>query len=306
MDLQAAQRSSVSYRVVFGVMVVTLAAAFMVGLYIHRNFTRHRARAALHLPAGIELAYRLDTEQTVGFDAMKQHLLPLMELGKRGPEPRAKVLERKTTIELEVDVREIVYAEVAHGGWLVLAAGMIRSDSEVLDGLVRMAAEEGLKAHVQGALVLFDNGWAAGVAEDATLVLASSAQLGRQALKVAPAPYARLLQKPGSVLGWVSYRPQDGARANRRCWVSVEPGTLLPAYVELSGGGQAGGGVNGNGLSAGEAVTDCTGIAQVGSIQRAPAPRGVVAASIQLTPAQFEHIVAQWARRLGEHLSGSP
>lgn len=291
------ERRSVSHRIVFVALAVSLAAAFFVALFIHERFVKYQPKAAFHLPKQVAAAWRLDAEPTLGFAAFERHLLPLVELARRGPEPRAKHLERKTTIELSVDCREIVFAELEDGGWLVLAAGLFRHDQDVTSGVLRLAQEEGVDAELVGELVVFEAGPAFSVAEDGTLILASRSELAQQARGAsAPFPLLSLMNKPATLFSFVRY-PQ--AASWRRFWTFFEPGAPLPAYLELT--------LTGSGAHPKWAELAATelGISVLGPLRPEAAPPGVLAAASTLNQEQFDAAVAHSVRRVSEHLSRS-
>ncbi len=301
-------KRSVPYQVIFLAFAVTLAAAFYLALQIHARFARHRPVAVLHLPQEVTFATRLDVEQTVGFERFERVVLPLLERARPTAEPRAKHLERKTTIELAVDTREIVYAEVAGGHWLLLAGGLFRRDEDVLSGVLRMAQEQGLGARLEDQMVVLDRGPAFALADDGTLILASDSSLAKQArFADGQSSFKTLLLKPAAVLTWLSRpdgaAPQTGLDATpaaySRFWATVEAGARFPTYVEVVG-------PESPDLPELRAAVSAEWSLERLEFQRQPgAPAGVAAGTVELTARQLDQVMLAWTARMGERMSRS-
>lgn len=235
------ERRSYSSRLVFGVLAASLALAFVLALYIHGRFARFKPRAVVHLPARVESVVWLNVEQTIGFDVFKQAVLPVLEFGRKGLEPRAKHLERKTSLELEVDTREFVFAQVDSTSWLAIAGGLYRRD-KLKEGLVRLFTELGIPATQRGELVVTQGGYAFGVAEDGVLLASNVEAVAAQALIESMSPgseWKSLLHKPGTlmnVMGYGEIAHFGGVpvckESSRRCWLSLEPGDPLHLFFE--------------------------------------------------------------------------
>ncbi len=239
------ERRSYSSRTVFSVLSVSLALAFVLALFIHNQFGRYQPRVAYHLPERVRSAVWLNVEHNVGFDVFKRHLLPLLEEGREQPEPLVKHLERKTTLELEVDTRECAVAVTEEGNWIVLLGGLFRRD-EVGDGLLRLFQDEGQNAHREGDLVVSERGFAVGIADDSVLILSNDVRLARDALitDAGGAAWKALLQKPGTTLNSLAYEHDvrfAGVRplgvGAQRAWLSIEPGNPFRVFFEQVGGG---------------------------------------------------------------------
>jgi hypothetical protein len=234
------ERRPYSHRVVFGVLAASLALAFAIGLYIHQHFTQYQAKAVSHLPGRVDTALWLNVEQNLGFEVFRDCFLPILEQGRAGPEPRAKRLERKTTLELEVDSREFVFAQVDGRIWVSLLGGLFRRD-EVREGIARWLAEENLDPQVREGLVVISTGHAFGVAEDGVLIASNSETVARSALLAngSGRDWKALLDKPGSMLNLLKYGSLLGFdrevrldSSARRWWFSLEPGAPFPLLIE--------------------------------------------------------------------------
>ena len=287
------ERRSYSYRVVFAALVLSLALAFVLAIYIHNRFASYRPKATYHLPKRVSTAVWLNVEQNVGFDVFKDSLLPLLEVGRSGPEPRVKHLERKTTLELEVDTREFVFAELDQHKWLILLGGLYRREN-VEEGLLRLLSEEGIEARLSGGLVVTPHG-SFGIAPDGVLVASNSEAAARGALAAdTPSDFQVLLHKPGTVFNLISYdvAAQFAEKAifssgADRIWWSLEPGNPFPLFVERLG-------AEGSDLAASDLPFD------VRELQRLSSPSKIQHYSGQVPPEAFRRTLALWARDLKE------
>ncbi len=137
------ERSSVSPRAVFVFLVGSLILSFGFGYFVYLRFIRYEPRAETFLPADAELSVSIDVEQGVVYEPFRRHFFELLEAGRYGPESRLKHFERKTTIELGVDTRELAIALGPDEELSVSLGGMFRKDG-VVRGTARMFEEEGL------------------------------------------------------------------------------------------------------------------------------------------------------------------
>lgn len=202
----AKQRRSFSPRVVFSALLVSLVLALGVAGYIFVRYVRYQPMAHRHLPENTAVAVRLNVEQAVVYEPFREHILPLLEIHREEAEPRAKHLERETTIELGVDLREVIFARARSaehgqdrpkeengqsgtggeaapgsrglgndGDWLIALGGHFRRDG-VVEGISRMLAAEGVETEVHKAplRLVHPSGAAFGVAEDGVLLVAGS------------------------------------------------------------------------------------------------------------------------------------
>jgi hypothetical protein len=168
------RKGELAPRVVLTGLAVSLVAALAVAYYIYARYVRFDATASRHVAPGVEVLVRVDVQQAVVYEPFRKHLLHLLEAGRQGPESRLLHLERKTTLELGVDTREVVFGW-GPGVWSIAAGGLFRRD-QVVEGVGRMLDDEHL-AHrlLEGPRrIVMASGAAFGVTEDATLLVTSS------------------------------------------------------------------------------------------------------------------------------------
>lgn len=239
-------RRAFSHKAIFIALFVSLALGFGVGVYILTNFATYQPKALQRVPADARFVARLNVQQAVVQSPLGHYLLPVFERGRKGAESRAKHLERKTTLELNVDVRELIFAELEGSRWLLLAGGFLRSD-EVLEGVARMLDDEGVKYSLHDRLIVRPTGVAFCVADDGTLVLAHREEDARQACG-APGDFpswARGLSGNGVALGVHAAEaprssPEAGAPSHLNGGLfSVEADSHFPAraVLKLAGSG---------------------------------------------------------------------
>jgi len=140
-------RPSVSHRPVFIGLAVSLVLAAAFALFVYYKFIRYQPRAESFLPARAQLTAWVQMEQAVVYEPFRQQFFPLLEVGRQGPESRLLHLERKTTLELGVDTRELALAFLPDGGFAVILGGLYRPD-KVAEGVVRLLDEEGVDAEL--------------------------------------------------------------------------------------------------------------------------------------------------------------
>jgi hypothetical protein len=170
------ERASFSHRTIFAGLVLSLFGAVLVAGYIYERYVRYVPTAAYHIPQGATFAARVDVEQAVVYDPFRRFLLPIVERARQNKEPRAKHLERLTTLELAVDARELVYAEVPDGGWIVAGGGLFRREG-LLDGVRRMMEGEGIPLGQGEVMLIHESGICFAVSDGGNLLLASSPDL---------------------------------------------------------------------------------------------------------------------------------
>jgi hypothetical protein len=229
------ERQSYSHRVVFIALAVSLLVAMGTALLIYEKYVKTKPVAASHLPSDVDYAIRLDVEQVVSYEPFRVHLLQVFETKREGKEPRVKHLERKTTLELGIDSRELVFARLPTDAWLILLGGVFRRDG-VVDGVERLLADEGVQVARQGDILVHHSGQAFGVADDGTLVLGSSERVTRSALQVQVLradDFRHALEREGTIAGVFGRR----GRTQFRAW--LEPGKEFQGGSRLIEGGKA-------------------------------------------------------------------
>lgn len=223
------ERQSYSHRVVFIALALSLLVAMGTALFIYEKYVKTTPVAASHLPLDVEYAVRLDVEQVVSYEPFRVHLLRVFETNRKEKEPRVKHLERKTTLELGIDSREMVFAQLPHEQWLILLGGVFRRDG-VLDGVGEMLEDEGIRVERRKDLLVHGSGQSFGVAADGTLVLASSPERAQAALQIgsfADDDFRRALSREGTIAGVFGSRKGGQFRA----W--LEPGQEFPGSSSL-------------------------------------------------------------------------
>ncbi len=228
------ERQSYSHRVVFIALAVSLLVAMGTALFIYEEYIKTTPVAAGHLPADVTYAVRLDVEQVVSYEPFRVHLLQVFETNRDEKEPRVKHLERKTTLELGIDSRELVFAQLPDSQWLILLGGVFRRDG-VLDGVMAMLKDEGIEVERQDDLLVHPSGQSFGVAEDGTLVLGSSPTRARAALQnqlLSTEDFRRAISRDGTIAG-VFGRHEGG---QFRAW--LQPGQEFPGSSRLIQGGK--------------------------------------------------------------------
>lgn len=204
------ERKHFSSRSVLLGFALSLVFALAGAYWIYTRYVHFEPVAALHVPADSELVVQLQVEQAVIYEPFRRHILPLLELGKAGPESRLKALERWTTLELGVDTREWVLAWDTEGEWVMALGGLFRKD-KILEGVRGMLQEEGLEVQpfedpprLQGA-----EGRSWGQASDGTFLLAQTEELFRQVWKPRPAAVQPFRVERGS-LGALHVQREEG------------------------------------------------------------------------------------------------
>jgi len=225
-------RRSFSHRVIFSALAVSMVVAVGTALFIYERYVKTVPKAATHLPDGAAFALRLDVEQVVTYEPFRKYILPVFERGRKGPEPRAKHLERKTTVELGIDSRELALAVYPDERWLIALGGVFRRDG-VLSGAREMLADEGLESTLAEGVLCRGAGPCFGVAEDGTFVVGSTKTLTQEgAAPGRSGSYRDLLQADGT-LAAIVVRPKKSDSP----WVESLTGRRdSPGRMVLRGG----------------------------------------------------------------------
>jgi hypothetical protein len=162
-----------------------IALALAIVVYVaYRGLIHYERRAIEHVPPGATLGLRVDVEQVILFEPVRKHLLPLVDriplagdVERRPPAiSRLQRLREQAGLNLGFDLRELVFARLPSGGW-VLALGGIFGSRPLLGGIERVLREEaGVHSSRQGAiLTLQPSGLAIAQADDGILLIASGA-----------------------------------------------------------------------------------------------------------------------------------
>jgi hypothetical protein len=163
--------------------VFALAAAFALWGYF--TFLRYERVAARHVPEDASSALRLDIEQVVLFEPVRRHLLPLLEelgpgAGMSGS--RFDRLEKAIGARVEVDLRELVWANgPGLGDWVLVLGGKFPNRG-VAAAVAQLLAEEGSAWVPSGQAFQGPGGLALGQASDGAFIIASSLERAEKAL----------------------------------------------------------------------------------------------------------------------------
>ncbi len=226
------ERRSFSHKSVFTGLFVSLVLALLVAAYIFFRYVRYEPSAHQHIPEKMQRVTRMNVEQAVVYEPFRRHVLPLFELHRTTPEPRLQRFKRMTTIELGVDLREIVFAQGGADSWLMALGGHFRRDG-VIEGVARMLQEEGLSGDLREdpRRLVHSSGAAFSVSEDGVLLLASNESLLKRAL---PANSSSLPFRAGAALEvLVRSFPAHCCSGLHRARLRVFPGDHFSAHLRL-------------------------------------------------------------------------
>jgi len=164
------------------------ALLVLVAFVAYRQLLHYERRAIEHVPAGAELAVRVDLEQVVLFEPVRRHFLPLLDratLGAGQAPPASRLLRlRQAGLNLGLDLRELVFAQLQPGeGWLLALGGIFGSEPLLprIERVLRAEPAAQLRSE-QAMLILQPSGVALAQADDGVLLLASDASLLARAL----------------------------------------------------------------------------------------------------------------------------
>ncbi len=147
-QLSAPQRkpgAKSSSRVLLGLMVLALAAigGFTIAYYRLVHYDR---QAVLHIPPGTAMAARLDVEQVVLYEPLRKHLFPVLNDARGQDKPPAlERFERLTSVNLGMDLRELVFCAAPGGDWALLVGGLFPT-SGVIEGLAQLLEQDQVRS----------------------------------------------------------------------------------------------------------------------------------------------------------------
>jgi len=228
-------RTSFGHRAVFTVFGLSLALAFVGGLFIYFKFVAYGRVAARHLPDDTRLAARIDVETLLISDPIRTRLLPLFDQGapRADLKPRHDRFRAHTGVELGRDLREIVLS-VSDAGWVLVFGGKFPR-SGLVQGLETTLTEEPTPCEFRDGVLQVQNGPAIGQATDGALVVASDGARLRLALRGGEA-YLKLGLPPEGAGGFglrVSPDPPPGFAEFERVYGSTQLGQQVEVDVAV-------------------------------------------------------------------------
>jgi hypothetical protein len=238
------ERKSVSGRALalYSALLATMLVALAFVAY--RELLHYERRALRHVPTGATLVVRVDLEQLSLFEPVRKHLLSLVDrvaLGTDGDlaaqdahSGRLARLRKDAGLNLGLDLRELVFANLADGDGWVLAAGGLFSDADLIERVASvLAAEPGARLRREGALLLIGAGnLTLGRAADGILLLGSSPQaLERAMLPSGPQP--TIGQDGAASFFATSLGPQDDTTALERIRGRLDYGDPFTLTLEV-------------------------------------------------------------------------
>jgi hypothetical protein len=282
---------------VFTVLVVSVVVALVFATYVFRRYLRYVPHVAEHMPADYAVALRLDVEHEATFEPFRRHLLPLLDAdrppGSHGLPPRLDTLRSATTIELDVDLREIGVVVDARGRWLVLLGGHFRRAGVARD-LAALLEREGSRVQLETGpeRLVLGSGAALGVCSDGVIALAADDELLLGVLDAKP----RGVQfRAGTALSLAVGNGEDSPIAGLA--VDVWPGEDFPIELRLPRTGDEHSAKSVAPLLSGN-TGDFKLFAGTGPWHIAGAPGGALRASAVLSAAEFDAAVAELAGSL--------
>jgi hypothetical protein len=228
-------RTSFGHRAVFTVFGLSLALAFVGGLFIYFKFVAYGRVAARHLPDDTRLAARIDVETLLISDPIRTRLLPLFDQGapRADLKPRHDRFRAHTGVELGRDLREIVLS-VSDAGWVLVFGGKFPR-SGLVQGLETTLKEEPTPCEFRDGVLQVQNGPAIGQATDGALVVASDAARLGLALRGGEA-YLKLGLPPEGAGGFglrVAPAPPPGFAEFERVYGSIQLGERVEVDVAV-------------------------------------------------------------------------
>ncbi len=217
-----------------GVIVAAIAAVAGVAAVALYLFVFHYdAVASRHIPSNANLVVRTRVAEIALWKPVRDRLLPLLleRAAKGSGKPRGDRLRDLTGVSLATDLREVMIASVDATGWVLVAGGRI-ARGRFVDGLEQLAREEGWSGvRREGELLILPGGVAVGQADDGVLVLATDANLARNALPASDDRHRLDLPEDGAVTFAVTKQAWSGAAGVARL-----AGASVLGHVERASG----------------------------------------------------------------------
>ena len=295
------ERSSVSPKIIFVGFVLSLIAAFFVAFYIYVRWVRYSPLATRHLTPEVASATRLDVEQAVVYQPFREHILALLEIGRENAEPRVKELERRTTLELSVDAREIILAEFPGDQWLILGGGLFVREG-VLDQVAEMYSDEGIELKRVDDFLIHSSGVTFALASDGVLLLGSNRAIVASARAVHTSEKREFLEESGVALSSIGVSPTVAAPgAVRQAEVKILVGRTFPVEARY----MASDGTKLNEKQVVDLVPQISPLLAKVALHAGETSGQAIELQGSLSREQFEETVAQFAKRVENTLFGT-
>jgi hypothetical protein len=161
-------------------LVTVVGAALLIYVYIFR----YEPLARRHVPGNANLVARVSATDIAFFGPVRKHLWPVLfeqafaRSGQPAPagKSRAQRIRETTGVNLATDVREILVASVDATSWVLLLGGRIDEGSFV-DGIEKLAREEGWQGFRREGPLLLAPSMVIGQADDGTIIVGTDTDI---------------------------------------------------------------------------------------------------------------------------------
>ena len=176
-------------RFLLAIAATVFVLVCLAGVAFWNFFLRYRPTAHAHIPAGTNVAVRLEAADIVLFGPVREHLLKLaLDGGGGGPEvsapsrpSRAARIHDRTGVRLPADVREVVVASMDGRSWVALFGGRIEPGRFVA-GLAEVAKDEGWAGFRREGELVVGPSIVIGQADDGTILVGTDRSIVEAAL----------------------------------------------------------------------------------------------------------------------------
>jgi hypothetical protein len=214
--------------VLLGVTFLVLGGAAAAAFMYFKLF-RYERTAALHLPSNTVAAFRIEAADLLLFGPVREHIWPvLQERAKQGDgdggeaATRLRLIEDKTGIDLEQDIREIVIATVDATGFVVLLGGPLEQ-GRVVEGMHEILSKEAPgEWSIDGEILLGPGQLAIGQADDGTVVIGTHRDVTESALGTSKAHKTLALPEAGAMSFAFTEPAIEGMSATAKALTGVE------------------------------------------------------------------------------------
>lgn len=231
-DPPAKPKTSAIVFVFVGLIFVALAGPVLFYFFVWR----YKPTAPRHIPAGTNLAVRIDAKELYLFEPFRTNVLGVLE-EQPGVKSRAARLKKATGIDPRTDLREIVVASPDGHRFVVLLGGYFTQARmnrvSVTKGLLEVLDEEGVSGfHLEGDVLMGPGGLEIAQAEDTTIVIASDDDMLKASLQPSDDWTSLGLVSSGAV----SFAIEAPVFAHASSDLSALPGASLLAHTKRASG----------------------------------------------------------------------